>query len=150
MYSSSFSAPDKLFIACSRSTSLFYSFSWNFHQQRQWWQTYIFKYVIIFQKILLGVPIVMKCLLVFKYSSQVLYRFCSTQLLFLFLRWYGSQTHKEKFGYRKLKTHKKKITTRQTFLLLSLFKTVCLLQLSIIYWTTTSTSAPSLTMFFCQ
>ena len=86
----------------------------------------------------------------FQNSSQVFYRFCSTQLLFLFLRWYGSQTHKEKFGYRKLKTHKKKITTRQTFLLLSLFKTVCLLQLSIIYWTATSTSAPSLTMFFCQ
>ena len=63
---------------------------------------------IICQKILLGFPIVMKCPLVFKYSSQVLYRFCSTQLLFLFLRWYGSQTHKEKFGYRKLKTHKKR------------------------------------------
>ena len=108
------------------------------------------KYFIIRQKILLGVPIVMKCLLVFKYSSQVLHRFCSTQLLYLFLRWYGSQTHKEKFGYRKLKTHKKKITTRQTFLLLSLFTTVCLLQLSIIYWTATSTSAPSLTTFFFQ
>ena len=53
----------------------------------EWWQTYIFKYFIICQKILLGFPIVIKCQLVFKYSSQVLYRFCSTQLLFLFLRW---------------------------------------------------------------